>query len=299
MQLPQELAFLSHVHEKQRRSTSSCKGKHVVITGATSGVGKAATWRFAQGGAQITLVVRDKQKAEALIQEIQTVYPVPMDYSIADFSDLQQVRKAAQSLHAPIDILIHSVGIHLTRKTLVKEGVDTVFLVNHLAPFLFTSLLIPILLESSPCRVIYVNSEGHRFFAGSDEDRRWLAHRYTGLRSYGAAKTAQLLTIWEFADQLKNAGITVNAMHPGAVKSNIGHENGLIYRWYAKYLLAPFLKDPGIAAGALYYLATAEELSGTTGKFFNQTLLEMPAAHALDRSFGKRVWQESRHLVGI
>ncbi|MGH0051772.1 MAG: SDR family NAD(P)-dependent oxidoreductase [Sphaerochaetaceae bacterium] len=277
------------------------KNKIVVITGTTSGVGKAASWRFAKGGAHIIMVCRNQGKAEALKQELQATYPIQVDIILADFSDLDQVRTAAQTIvhtFAHIDVLIHNIGIYLTKKTLIEEGVDKVFLVNHLASFLFNMLLLPTMKDSTGSRIIYVNSEGHRFCRGFIDDRRWQYHRYTGLKSYGAAKTAQLLTIWEFADHLKGSKTTINAMHPGAVKSQVGYENGGLYAWYARHILSHFLKDPAISGEALYYLATDEELKGISGKFFNQTVVEQPAPHAMNREYGKRIWEESLRLTG-
>ncbi|HOU15802.1 MAG TPA: hypothetical protein PKZ84_22080, partial [Anaerolineae bacterium] len=122
---------------------------------------------------------------------------------------------------------------------------------------------------------------------------------YIGLRGYGASKTAQLLTVWELADRLAGSGVTINAMHPGAVKSNIGMNNGLLYRLYNRIVIRPFLKDPAIAGEAIYYLAAAPEMAGVSGKFFNLTIEEKPAAHALDRAIGKRVWEISNQLSAI
>jgi NAD(P)-dependent dehydrogenase (short-subunit alcohol dehydrogenase family) len=152
---------------------------------------------------------------------------------------------------------------------------------------------------SSPSRIIQVNSEGHRFGGLKLDDLYWDKRRYRGLQGYGASKTAQLLTVWELAERLDGSGVTINAVHPGEVATNIGMNNGILYRWYQKYLLFPLLKDPKISGEALYYFAAAPELNNTSGKFFNLTIEEKPAPHALDRAIGKQVWDISEKLTGL
>ena len=155
------------------------------------------------------------------------------------------------------------------------------------------------MLSSAPARIIHVNSEGHRFSDVHLDDLDWKRHIYTGLGGYGASKTAQLLTTWEFADHLQGTGVTINAMHPGDVKTNIGNNNGPLYRWYLHNVTWRTLKDPVISGEALYYLAAAPEMAGVSGRFFYLTIDEKPAAHALNREKGKKVWDVSRQLTGL
>ena len=119
------------------------------------------------------------------------------------------------------------------------------------------------------------------------------------MQGYGASKIAQMLTVWELADQLEGSGVTINAMHPGAVRTNIGMNNRLVYRLYNRCIIRPFLKDPAIAGEAIYYLAAAPEMANVSGRFFNLTIDEKPAAPALDRELGKRVWAISEALTGL
>jgi NAD(P)-dependent dehydrogenase (short-subunit alcohol dehydrogenase family) len=198
-----------------------------------------------------------------------------------------------------IDVLIQSAGIHSTTRTFTAAGLETVFCVNHLAPFLLTELLLERMKESAPSRIIDVNSEGHRFAGFDPDDIAWERRHYSGLRGYGASKTAQLLTVWELADRLAGSGVTVNAMHPGDVRSNIGSNNGVVYRTFKRLVISPSLKDPAISGEALYYLAAAPEMAGVSGRFFHLTIDEKPAAHALDRALAKRTFALSRELAGI
>ena len=162
---------------------------------------------------------------------------------------------------------------------------------NHLGPFLLTHLLLERMKQSAPARIIQVNSEGHRFGGLDLDDLDWERRPYIGLRGYGASKIAQLLTTWEFADRLQGSGVTINAMHPGDVRTNIGNNNGPLYRWFLHNVTWRMLKDPVISGEALYYLAAAPELAEVSGRFFHLTIDEKPAAHALDREMGRRVWE--------
>jgi NAD(P)-dependent dehydrogenase (short-subunit alcohol dehydrogenase family) len=277
-------------------------GKVCVVSGSTSGVGLSAIKRLARGNAHVVMVCRNAAKAENVRKEIVTQYNVPVDIVIADFCDLGAVRKAADSLlrdHSRIDVLINSAGLHSTTRTTTQDGFETVFCVNHLAPFLLTHLLLERLRESAPARIIQVNSEGHRFGGLDLDDLNWEHRRYAGLRGYGASKIAQLLTTWEFADRLKGTGVTINAMHPGDVRTNIGNNNGPLYRWFLHNVTWHTLKDPVISGEALYYLAAAPEMADVSGRFFHLTIDEKPAAPALDREKGRKVWELSMQLTGL
>jgi retinol dehydrogenase 13 len=300
--LPEQLMFMKNSKSVQKHSDELMDGKLCVVSGATSGVGYEAVKALVSGGANIVMVVRNEHKAKAVKEEIEKEYSVFVDYFIADFSDLKQVEKAAMAIldkYSGIDILINSAGIHSTKRILNKDGFEMVFCVNHLATFLFTKLLLNRMIESSPSRIIQVNSEGHRFNGLKVNDLNWKKRIYTGLRSYGASKTAQLLTVWQLAKDLEYTGVTVNAMHPGGVRTNIGNNNGRLYRWFLHHITWHFLKDPKISGEAIYYLASANELSNVSGKFFNLTIEEKPAKHALDPIKQKIIWDLSLEMAGL
>jgi len=227
---------------------------------------------------------------------------VQVDLIQADFSRFEDVRTSASEIlktYPRLDVLINNAGIHNTTRKLSESGVEMVFHVNHLSSFLFTRLLLDRLLESAPARIIQVNSEGHRFNGLRLDDINWDKRKYKGLKGYGASKVAQLLTVWEFADQLKGSGLTINAMHPGDVKTNIGMNNGWLYKFHKRLMISPFLKDPERSGSAIYYLAAAPEMADVSGRFFHLTIDEKPAAHALDRALGKKVWHISEVLTGL
>jgi len=299
---PEQLMFIKNSKADQKHSIESMDGKLCVVSGATSGVGYEAVKALSAGRANIVMVVRNENKAKAVKEEIEKKYSVFVDYFIADFSDLKQVKKAAMAIlnrYQKIDILINSVGIHSTKRILNKDGFEMAFCVNHLGTFLITQLLLDRMIESSPSRIIQVNSEGHRFNGLDLNDLNWEKRIYTGLRSYGASKTAQLLTVLQLAEELEGTNVTINAMHPGGVRTNIGNNNGRLYRWFLHNVTWRFLKDPKISGEAIYYLASAGELSNVSGKFFNLTLEEKPAKHALDQKKQKKIWNLSLDMVGL
>lgn len=300
--MPDELMFLENRRASQKTTAASMAGRVCVVSGATSGVGLEAVRRLARANAHIVMICRNPGKAEAVRRDLLSHTGAAVDSVVADFSDLATVRSAAGTLlenYPRIDVLINSAGLFSTSRTLTREGFETVFCVNHLAPFLLTHLLLERLVQSAPARIIQVNSEGHRFGGLDLDDLSWERRRYGGYRSYGASKIAQLLTTWEFADRLQGAGVTINAMHPGDVRTNIGMNNGPLYRWFQNHVIWHTLKDPVISGEALYYLAAAPEMAHVSGRFFHLTIDENPAAPALDRELGRRVWDVSMRLTGL
>lgn len=301
-EFPPELDFIRAGRLPQKVSTTSMEGKICVITGTTSGVGYQAAIRLAKAGAKIVTIVRNKEKAEQLCTEIRAISACEPDCYIADFSNLNEVRKAAEAIlgnYPHIDVLVNNAGVHMTTRQLTVDGYETAFAVNHLASFLITAMFLKRMVESAPSRIIQVNSEGHRFNGLNIDDLNWEKRKYGGYGGYGASKTAQLMTVWELNDLLQGKGVTINAMHPGAVKSNIGHNNGVLYNLFSKLLIQPTLKKPEISGEAIYYLASSPELEGVSGKFFNLTNEEIAAPHARNRELGKQIFQRSIELVQL
>jgi retinol dehydrogenase 13 len=302
MKLPEELQFIQNDRMVQKTTDARMDGRVCVVTGATSGVGYQVAKRLALGGASLILVCRNLEKAMTVKAELEQNGPPEVDVIQADFSRLEEVRQAAEVIlgrHPQLDVLINNAGLHNTHRVLAENGMEMVFQVNHLASFLFTRMLLPRLIESAPARIIQVNSEGHRFGGLDLTDLDWHRRRYRGLQGYGASKIAQLLTVWKLADQLNGTGVTINAVHPGNVRTMIGMNNGKLYQWYQRTLLWPMLKDPVISGEAIYYLAAAPEMEGVSGRFFNLTIKEKPAKHALDPELGRKVWEISEALTGL
>ena len=276
--------------------------KLVVITGATSGIGYHTARKYASHGANLLCINRNIQKSESLCLEIRNDFGVSCEYRIADLSNLQDIHRAAGELvklNTPIDVLIHNAGIYLTKKELTGEGLEKVFVIQYLSSFIINYILLDKLRSQEKARIIMVNSEGHRFAAWGLrlDDLNWEKRRYSGLGSYGSAKLAQLLSMIVFNEQFKNTGVTINAMHPGAVKTETGQENGPVYRWIKRNILDKSLKSPQISAEALYYLGVSQEIESVSGKFFNLTSMEEPAPPALDKEVAFELWEKSLELA--
>jgi NAD(P)-dependent dehydrogenase (short-subunit alcohol dehydrogenase family) len=300
MRLPEELQFMQNSMLPQKSTSVRMDGKICVVTGATSGVGYVAAKHLAQGGAHIVIVCRNAEKARRVQEEMTKQYGVKVDYFLADFGRLSEVARVAREIAAKnpkIHVLVNNAGLFNKRRRLTPDGNEEVFQVIHLASFLISKILLPNLQAGAPSRVIDINSEAHRFGGLNIHDLKWAKRPYIGLRGYGAAKIAQLLTMQEFARKLDCSGVTVNAMHPGAVRSEIGMNNGLLYRLYSQYILRWFLKDPCIAGEAIYYLAAAPEMEGVSGRFFNQTIEEKPASYVVNKELGEKIWEITEKLI--
>ncbi|MBW6500393.1 MAG: SDR family NAD(P)-dependent oxidoreductase [Bacteroidales bacterium] len=279
-------------------------GRLVVITGATSGIGYHTARKYASHGANLLCINRNPEKSEALRHEIENEFGVICDYRIADLSllkDIFRVSKELTGLTTPIDVLIHNAGIYLTKRALTPDGLEKVLVVHYLSSFIMNYILKEKLKSQKRARIIMVGSEAHRFAAWGlrPDDLNWEKRRYTGLKSYGSAKTAQLLSMIVFNEYFKNTGVTINTMHPGAVKTETGQENGPVYKWYKRNFLDKTLKSPEISAEALYYLGVSKEVESVSGKFFSLTTEEEPAPPALDRDAAYELWVVTLKLTGL
>ena len=278
--------------------------KLVVITGATSGIGYVTARKYAAHGAGLLCVNRNPQRSETLRNEIERDYRVTCDYMIADLSDLKDIFRVAQRLlkiDTPIDVLIHNAGVYLTRRELTADGFEKSLAVHHLSSFIINYLLQDKLKAQKKARIIMVGSEGHRFAVWGLrlDDLNWEKRRYSGLGGYGSAKTAQLLSMIVFNERFRNTGVSINTMHPGAVKTESGQENGPVYRWLRRNFLDRTLRSPEISAEALYYLGVSRKIDGVSGRFFNLTTEEEPAPPALDREVANELWEKTLSMCGI
>jgi len=298
------LAMIRNNRLDPKICTDDFNEKLVVITGATSGIGYHTARKYAAHGASLLCINRNLQKSEALCREIENEFGVKCDYRIADFSNLKDIYRVAEELliiSTPIDVMIHNAGIYLTKRELTPDGLEKVFVVQYLSSFIINYILMDKLKSQGNARIIMVNSEGHRFAAWGlrIDDLNWEKRRYSGLKSYGSAKTAQLLSMIVFDENFQNTEISINAMHPGAVKTVTGQENGPVYRWFKRNFIDKSLRSPQISAEALYYLGVSKEIEAVSGKFFNLTTEEEPAPPALDKEVAYELWEKSLELGGL
>lgn len=187
------------------------------------------------------------------------------------------------------------------KKTITADKLEAVFQTNYLSTFILNYYLKQKLINQNSGRILFVNSEAHRFAAWglNLDDLAWEKHAYTGLKSYGTAKLAQLLSMIKLNEHFAGTGVTVNAMHPGNVKTNSGQNNGPIYKFFKKIFVDKSAQSADIAAEALYYLGVSKDLENVSGKFFNLTSEEEPAPPALDKDAAEELWALSCELGGV
>jgi retinol dehydrogenase-13 len=276
----------------------------VVITGATSGIGYATAKKYASHGADILCINRNEKKSIELCETLKKSFNTKCTYLIADFSSLSDVHavgKQLSELDRNIDVLIHNAGLFITSKTFTDNTLEMVFQTNYLSSFILNFYIKEKIKSQNNGRIVFVNSEAHRFAAwGLDlEDLNWNKRRYSGLKSYGAAKLAQLLSMIKFKEYFAGTGATVNAMHPGNIKTNSGQNNGRIYKLFKRIFVDRTARDQEISANALYYLGVSSDLDKMSGKFFNLTTEEEPAPPALDKDAAEKLWELSQELGGV
>ena len=295
------LAMVRNSKADPRQCADDFAGRLVVITGATSGIGYATAREYASHGAELLCINRDAQKSRALCDEIEAGFGVRCRDIIADLGTLDEMHRVGRQLAElsdPIDVLIHNAGTYLTRRAETIDGLETVFAVNYLSSFVITYLLRDKLATQKRARILLVSSEAHRFapWGLRMDDLNWEHRRYSGLRSYGSAKLAQLLSLLAFDEWFDGTGVAINAVHPGSVKTDSGKDNSQFYKWYKTNIIERNFRSTGISADALYYLGVSGELEGTSGKFFNLTTPETPTPPALDREAAHELWKISLKL---
>jgi NAD(P)-dependent dehydrogenase (short-subunit alcohol dehydrogenase family) len=276
----------------------------VVITGATSGIGYVTAQKYASHGADILCINRNEEKSKALCEALHRQYNTKCTYWIADFTKLAEVHAIAKQLSAlerNIDVLIHNAGVFVANKTFTADNLEIVFQINYLSTFILNYYTKEKFIAQKSGRILFVNSEAYRFAVWGLhlDDLAWDNHRYSGLKSYGAAKIAQLLSMIKLNEYFADTGVTVNAMHPGNVKTNSGQNNDKIYKFLKKIFVDITARPIEISAEALYYLGVSSELDGKSGKFFNLTTEEEPAPPALDKEAAEELWVLSLELGGL
>lgn len=284
--------------------TDDFQHRLVAITGTTSGIGMATARKYASHGADILSINRNEKNSKELCETLASEFGSQCSYLIADFSKLSDVHAVAKHLSfldRNIDVLIHNIGVYITNKTFTEDHIETVFQTNYLSTFILNYYLREKLINQKNGRVLFVNSEAYRVAVTGLhlDDLSWNKHRYSGLKSYGTAKLAQLLSMIKLNEYYQGTGITVNAMHPGNVRTNSGQNNGQIYKLIKRVFIDRTARSADISAEALYYLGVSPELEGISGKFFNLTTEEEPAPPALDKDAAEKLWMISLELGGL
>jgi retinol dehydrogenase 12 len=275
------------------------KGTVCVVTGATSGIGKAAATALARMGATVVMVGRDRGRTEAAAAQIAAVSASPPRAEIADLSSLEQVRGLAGRLAGleRIDVLINNAGLVLGRRRITPDGLEHVFALNHLAPFLLTNLLLPKLTESAPARVVTVTSDAHSA-AHLDLRDPNLEHGWESWRSYANSKLANILFTRELARRLDGTAVTANCAHPGVVRTGFGRESRPLLK-LGITIARPFMLSPERGADTIVYLASSPDVAGQTGGYYVKRRRREPSAAARDDTLARELWELSEKMTGL
>jgi len=273
-------------------------GRVVLVTGATSGIGAATAIGLARMGATLALGVRDAKKADAARGEIaRETGNTTLDLPLLDLASFRSIRRFAESFksrHAPLDVLVNNAGIFTRHRHVTEDGLESQFQVNYLGPFLLTMLLLDPLKARAPSRIVNVSSEAHRGASIDFEDLQG-ERKYSGYRAYGQSKLAQILFTHELARRLQGTGVTVNALHPGVIRTNLGKGE-----FPAAFdVIRLLLKGVERGARTSLHVATSPALERVTGKYFNASKEATSSPASYDDAAATRLWEMSLDLAGI
>lgn len=282
-------------------SSPPLAGRTVLVTGANAGIGYETTLGLARLGASLVMAVRDPAKGEAARERIvRETGHADIHVERVDLARLADVRRFARDFrarHEKLHVLVNNAGFHTAERVLTPDGFESTFAVNHLAHFLLTRELLPLLKASAPARVVTVGSEAHRF-GRMDFDDLMGERFWSGILAYNQAKLANLMFAFELARRLEGTGVTSNAVHPGSVRTGWGRgESSGVFRFAVK-LATPFLTTPEKGARTSIHLASAPEVEGVTGKYFVRSKPAKPSRGARDEAAQRRLWEVSEGLVG-
>ena len=270
------------------------KDKIVLITGSTDGIGKQTALELAQKGATLLIHCRDSKKGKVVVDEIiQHTTNSNIDLFISDFSSLKQVKKLAEDIkakHTHLDVLINNAGVYMKKRILTEDGYEMTFQVNHLAHFLLTNLLLDLINQGAPARIINVSSMAHS--SSIDFNDLQSEKSYSAYGAYALSKLANILFTFKLADDLQNTGVTVNCLHPGVINTKLLREG-----------FGSMGEDVKVGSKAPVFLASSPKVEEITGKFYvNRFRGLIPeegraAGIAYDKEVQEKLWEISIKLA--
>jgi retinol dehydrogenase 14 len=283
-------------------TATSMTGKTVLITGATGGIGRAAAVALSSMGARIGITGRDRARAEYAAATIaRESGNSAVDVFVADMSSQAEVRRLASEVLAAyprLDVLLNNVGGFWAHRHATADGLEHTFALNHLAPFLLTSLLLERLKTSAPARVVTVSS-GAQSMGSIDFDDLMGDRKYSGQRAYNQSKLANVMFTYELAKRLEGTGVTATVLHPGITSTDFGREDQARGWGPLIAVMRRFMKSPDQGAETSVYLASSLGAEGLTGKYFANRTPKKTHRASYDAAITARLWQVSAELVGL
>ncbi len=289
------------------------QGKVVVITGATSGIGKVAAENLAKMGARIVQIARDRQRGEAALKSLQACAP-GVEHSIhyADLSRIGEMKRVASEIAGAeprIDVLINNAGALFGSRQITADGLERTFALNHLSYFVVTQGLLERLTASVPARIVSTASDAHEPVTLDFDDLQsekaygggfWQSVRYggPGFKVYGRSKLCNILFTRELARRLEGTGVTANCLHPGFVDTRFGDQSGG-FMSFGIGIGKRFALTPEQGAETIVYLASSPEVAGITGKYFHKCHPISASRAAQDDAAARRLWDETAKIAGL
>ncbi len=280
------------------------QGKICLVTGASSGIGKATALGLAKMGATVVMVCRDANKGEAALSEIKPKSgSSSVDLLLADLSSQEAIRRLVteyKSKYQQLHVLINNAGAYYTKRRVTVDGLEAMFAVNYLARFLLTSLLLDIIKRSAPARIINVAGAYHAKGKIDFNDMQG-EKDFEGQRANHQSKLADVLFTYELARRLEGTGVTVNCLHPGMVATDLIDKDRDFPRFF-KYLYKlsrPLQKSPARGAETSIYLASSPEVEGITGRYFVDKKIAPSSPESHDTQLAKRLWEVSEKLAKL
>ena len=282
--------------------TTSMTGRTVLVTGGTDGIGRATALALASAGAAVTVVGRDPARTGSVVEELRRESGNPQVEGIAaDLSSQAEVRRVAAEIVATrprLDVLVNNVGGFWATRHTTADGLERTFALNHLAPFLLTHLLRPLLEASAPARVVTVSS-GAQAMGRIDFDDLQGERRYRGQRAYNQSKLANVLFTYELARRLEGTGVTANALHPGVVRTRFGQEDASALFRVMLPVMRPLMLTPERGAETSVHLASSPDVAGVTGLYFAKKKPKRSNPVSYDAQVAGRLWDVSAQLTGV
>jgi NAD(P)-dependent dehydrogenase (short-subunit alcohol dehydrogenase family) len=270
-----------------------------IVTGPTSGIGAETALGLARLGGTVVLVARNRARGARLASNLERAGAAAAHVVVADLSSQEQIAGAADAIARAVpqvDVLVNNAGAYFARRQTSRDGIEMNLALNHLAYFSLTLRLMGALRRSAAARVVNVSSEAH-WSATIDFDDLQSERGYDRLRAYARSKLANVLFTYELARRLEGTSVTVNAVHPGAVATNLGANNG----WLKVRVrnLVRGLSSPAEGARTSVYVATAPALRGVSGKYFSDCREHRTSDASYDRDVAARMWEVSEELTGL
>jgi retinol dehydrogenase 14 len=279
---------------------ASMAGKTVLVTGGTGGIGKAAAIGLASMGARVGITGRDGARADRAAAEIaRKSGSSQIDVFAADLSSQSEVRRMAAAVldaYPRLDVLMNNVGGFWAHRHITADGLEHTFALNHLAPFLLTSLLLDLLIASAPARIVTVSS-GAQSLGSIDFDDLMGEREYSGQRAYNQSKLANVMFTYELARRLTGTGVTATVLHPGVTSTGFGAEDTARGWGPLIAVMRRFMQSPERGADTSIYLASSAEAEGLTGKYFAGRRQRKTTTSSYDPVTTARLWRVSADLV--